>query len=79
MFSIDPWNGPNPICVGCGKLTTWQKPFCEDCLSLAGENPRTYCALCEVGLTVDRHGVHTNKTGGYAGMCAAVTSSEERS
>lgn len=72
-------NGPRPICAGCEKPTTWQKPICDECLIAAGETLRPYCALCDaVGLKVDSHGVHTTKTGGYAGMCAAHTSGEQQ-
>lgn len=65
-------NCPRPICAGCEKpMNVWGKPICDDCLRATGEVPRPYCPLCEVGLLVNQHGIHTTKTGGYAGICAA--------
>lgn len=64
--------GPGLVCAGCQKPTTIFKPICDACLIAAGETPRAFCALCEVGLRTDGHGMHQTKTGGYAGKCTAL-------
>lgn len=72
-------NGPQIVCAGCGAPTSIYAPLCKQCahnyVELVGEIPS--CALCDSGLTVDRHGIHTTKTGGYAGLCSAHTSRAE--
>lgn len=67
-------SGPRPICAGCGCLTEFGKPLCDDCFEASGGVLQPYCSLCEAGLAVDKFGLHTTKTGGYAGKCAAVNS-----
>lgn len=66
-------NGPQIVCAGCGAATGLYAPLCDQCarnyVELVGEVPS--CALCDAGLPV-KHGMHTTKTGGYAGKCAAI-------
>jgi predicted amidophosphoribosyltransferase len=76
-------NGPRLLCFGCGKETTGTKPICDACLIAAGEEPRSFCSLCEAslvtssGVLIAVAGIHRTKAGGYAGKCAAVFTSLE--
>jgi molybdenum cofactor biosynthesis enzyme MoaA len=64
-------NGPNVVCIACGSVTSVHKPFCDDCarffVAEVGHMP--FCVLCHEGYPL-QHGMHTTKTGGYAGRCA---------
>jgi predicted amidophosphoribosyltransferase len=66
--------GPSVVCFGCGEPTSLSKPICDNCMRLSGQEPLAYCALCEIGLLRDSHGLHVNKAGGYAGKCTASKS-----
>jgi hypothetical protein len=69
-------NGPRILCAGCGEPTSGINAICDKCMTPAGEVPKAYCALCEAGLPLGRHGMHATPTGGYAGKCTDIFSAD---
>lgn len=63
-------NGPNVVCAACGAPTSIYAPLCKECASnyveLVGKIPS--CHLCDGGFALEA-GIHTTRSGGYAGQC----------